>query len=278
LDRLADLPSPPADLTPELTERWTKIVARARLIENQNYFEMLGLDKKALGPEIRTEFFKLAKDYHPDRLPQELAPLRTCVEVIFGYLNEAYKTLDDEQQRIAYLRSVREGGGTPASERLMQQILDCAITYERVQVFARKRQYDEALALTENILSITKDEPDYHAMYAHLLMSKFPSNDAPTGKIMEALDRALELHPDHERAHECKAKMLQRLGRQPEALRHYKRVVAINPNNVDAAREVRVAGMREAQEKASPKNTAAGFLGKLLGTDKTEKDSRTKKK
>ena len=43
--------------------------------------------------------------------------------------------------------SVREGGGTPAAERMMQQILDSAIAYERVQVFARKRQFDEALEL-----------------------------------------------------------------------------------------------------------------------------------
>jgi tetratricopeptide (TPR) repeat protein len=273
LARLADLPPAPATLSPELLDRWTKIVARARLIENQNYFEMLGLDKKAQGGEIKAEFFKLAKDYHPDRLPPELAPLRGCVEVIFGYLNEAYKTLDDEEQRVAYLRSVREGGGTPASERMMQQILDSAIAYERVQVFARRRQYDEALELMQTILAVTKDEPDYLAMHAHLLMNKFPGADAPIAKIMESLDRAIELHPEHERAHESKARLLHRLGRPAEALRHYKQVVAINPNNVEAAREVRIATMREGQqEKASAKATAAGFIGRLLKSDKDKED------
>jgi len=278
LERLADLPSPPAGLSSELLDRWTKIVARARLIENQNYFEMLGLDKKAAGPEIKAEFFKLAKDYHPDRLPAELAPLRSCVEVIFGYLNEAYKTLDDEEQRVAYLRTVREGGGTPAAERMMQQILDSAIAYERVQVFARKRQFDEALELIQMILSVTKDEPDYLAMHAYILMNKFPSNDAPAGKIMESLDRALELHPEHERAHECKAKMLQRLGRPAEALKHFKRVAAINPNNVEANREVRIATMREGQDKGSAKTTAVGFIGRLLKNEKDEKSKNPKKK
>jgi len=276
LERLADLPSPPTGLSPELLDRWTKVVARARLVENQNYFEMLGLDKKAAGPEIKAEFFKLAKDYHPDRLPSELAPLRSCVEVIFGYLNEAYKTLDDEEQRVAYLRNVREGGGTPAAERMMQQILDSAIAYERVQVFARKRQFDEALELIQMILSVTKDEPDYLAMYAYILMNKFPANDAPAGKIMEALDRALELHPEHERAHECKAKMLQRLGKPAEALKHFRRVAAINPNNVEANREVRIATMREGQDKGSAKTTAAGFIGRLLKNDKSEKDEKPK--
>jgi tetratricopeptide (TPR) repeat protein len=277
LERLADLPSPPAALAPELLDRWTKIVARARLIENQNYFEMLGLDKKAQGPEIKAEFFKLAKDYHPDRLPAELGALRSCVEVIFGYLNEAYKILDDEEQRVAYLRSVREGGGTPAAERMMQQILDSAIAYERVQVFARKRLFDDALELIQMILAVTKDEPDYHAMHAYILMNKFPATDAPTTKIMESLDRALELHPEHERAHECKAKMLQRLGRPAEALKHFRRVAAINPNNVEAAREVRIATMREGQDKSSPKTTAVGFVSRLLKSEK-DKDEKSKGK
>jgi tetratricopeptide (TPR) repeat protein len=279
LDRLADLPQPPADLSPELTERWQKIAARARLIENQNYFEMLGLDKNAQNPDVKGEFFKLAKDFHPDRLPRELAPLRGCVEVLFGYYNEAHKVLSDEAQRLAYQRSVREGGGTPAAERLMQQILDSALAYERVQVFARKHQYDEALELLQRILLTTKDEPDYHAMHAWLLMSKFPGNDAPTAKILEALDRALELHEDHEKAHAWKAKMLQRLGRQADAMRHFKRAASINPNNVDAAREVRIASMREErQEKSVAKGVAVGFLGKLLGNDKADKPERGKKR
>jgi len=272
LERLADVPPPPAGLSPELHERWQRIAARARLIENQNYFEMLGLDKNAQSAEAKAEFFKLAKEFHPDRLPPELAPLRPCVEVIFGYLNEAHKTLGDDEQRVAYVRSVREGGGTPAAERLMQQILDSAIAYERVQVYARKHQYDDALEVIQKILTVTKDEPDYHAMYAWLLMQKFPGTDAPTTKIMEAIDRALELHQDHEKAHACKAKMLQRMGRQAEALRHYKRVVAINPHNVEAAREVRVAAMREEnKDKAAAKVGPAGLLGKLLGGDKSSK-------
>ncbi|HEY2733230.1 MAG TPA: DnaJ domain-containing protein, partial [Polyangiales bacterium] len=278
LDRLADLPPVPPDLSPELSDRWQKIVSRARLIENQNYFEMLGLDKKAQTPEVKAEFFKLAKDYHPDRLPAELGVLRPALEIIFGYMNEAHKTLGDDEQRLAYLRTVREGGGTPAAERLMQQILDSAIAYERVQVFARKHQYDDALEVLHKILSITKDEPDYHAMHAALLMQKFPGNDAPVGKIMEALDRALELYPDHERAQSSKAQLLKRLGRHAEALRHYRKVVSINPNNLEAAREVRVAQMREEQkDKGGAKGAAAGLFGKLLGSEKPEEKKGKKK-
>lgn len=274
LDRLPELPVLPADLSPELAERWQKISMRTRLIENQNYFEMLGLDKKASSSDARAEFFKAAKEWHPDRLPPELAPLRPFVEVIFSYLNEAHKVLSDDEQRVSYLRTVREGGGTPAAERLMAQILDSAIAYERVLVFARKHQYDDALELLQKILTMTKDEPDYHAMHGWLLMQKFPGNEAPTAKIMEALDRAIELHETHEKAQLSKAQMLKRMGKHAEALRHFKKVVAINANNLEAAREVRVAHMREEQKEKANVSTAAGLLGKLLGNS----DKQTPKK
>jgi curved DNA-binding protein CbpA len=276
LDRLADIPHVPDGLSPDLTERWQKVLTRSRLIENQNYFEMLGLDKKASSADAKAEFFKHAKEWHPDRLPGELSPLRPFVEIIFGYLNEAHKVLGDEEQRIAYQRTVREGGGTPAAERLMAQILDSAIAYERVLVFGRKHQYDEALDLLQKILSITKDEPDYHAMLGWLLMQKFPGNDAPLQKITESLDRAIELHADHEKAQLYKAQLLKRLGKFPEALRHFKRVVSINPNNLDAAREVRVANMREENKDKTAVKGPGGLLGKLLGT--SEKPSPHKKK
>jgi hypothetical protein len=70
---------------------------------------------------------------------------------------------------------------------------------------------------------------------------------------------------------------LKRQGRQAEALKHFKRVVSINPNNLDAAREVRVANMREEKKDHSVAKSPAGFLGRLLGGG-SDKPSPNKKK
>jgi len=83
--------------------------------------------------------------------------------------------------------------------------------------------------------------------------------------VVESLDRAIELHADHEKAQLYKAQLLKRLGRHTEALRHYKRVVSINPNNLDAAREVRVANMREESKDKTAVKGPGGLFSKLLG-------------
>ena len=144
------------------------------------------------------------------------------------------------------MQTVREGGGTPATDRLMQAILDTAMEYERVLVLSRKHQYDDAIDVMKRILSVMKDDAEYHAMYAWLLMQKFPGQgqEAPLQKMLESVDKALALHERHERANLLKAQILRRMGRQEDAFDYFRRVAEINPRNIDAMREVRVATMR----------------------------------
>jgi tetratricopeptide (TPR) repeat protein len=233
---------------------------------------MLDVDKETKSSEARAKFYQLAKDWHPDRLPPELAPVREYVQIIFSYMSEANATLGDEDSRIKYVQSVREGGGTPATERLMQAIIDTAMEYERVLVMARKHDYDGAIELMKKILAIVPDDAEYQAMYASLLMQKFPGSgqDAPLGKMLEAVDRALKLHERHEKANMLKGQILRRMGRGKEALEYFRKAAEINPRNVEAMREVRVATMRSAS--LPPKAGAAKGAAKAKGKGKGKKE------
>jgi curved DNA-binding protein CbpA len=269
LDRLNSIPPPPEHLSDEHRERWLQIVAKGRLIENQNFFEMLDVKRNAKADEARTRFYQLAKQWHPDRLPQELAPIREYVQIIFSYMSEAHATLGDEEQRIKYIQTVRDGGGTPASDRLMQAILEMAMEYERVMVMSRKHEYADAIPVMNRILDVVKDEPDYYAMNAWLLMQHYGKReDAPLDAMMESVDRALELYADHEKANMLKAQLYRRMGKQGDALRYFKKVADINPKNIEAVREVRIATMRK--ENAGPlaarkdEDGVGGLIGKLF--------------
>jgi len=279
LDRLQSIPPPPEALADEVKQRWLRVVAKGRLIENQNYFEMLDLDKDAKSSDARAKFYQMAKEWHPDRLPAEMQSLRDYVQIIFSYLSEASAALGDEQQRIKYVQTVREGGGTPATERLMQTILDTAMEYERALVMSRKHEFDEALEVMRKILSVVKDEPDYHAMNAWLMMQKFPGQEAPLPKMLESVNRALELFERHERANMLKAQILRRMGKQSEALKYFRLVADINPRNIEAVREVRVHTMRtstppdaqrkgkKGKDKGKEESGVGGLLGKLFKRD-----------
>ena len=64
----------------------------------RDYYEVLGLQRKASADEIKSAFRKLARQYHPDVNKDAGA------EEKFKELNEAYSVLADEQKRAAYDR------------------------------------------------------------------------------------------------------------------------------------------------------------------------------
>lgn len=75
----------------------------------KNYYEILGVDKKASPEEIKSAYRKLAKQYHPDLHPGDNEAAEKFKEI-----NEAHETLSDQQKRAAYdyeLEHPGMGGG-----------------------------------------------------------------------------------------------------------------------------------------------------------------------
>ncbi len=64
---------------------------------NKDYYEVLGVDKKASADEIKSAYRKLAKKYHPDLNKDNKDAAEKFKEV-----NEAYEVLGDEKKRANY--------------------------------------------------------------------------------------------------------------------------------------------------------------------------------
>ena len=67
------------------------------MADKKNYYDVLGVDKKASDADIKAAYRKLAMKYHPDRNQgnEEAAEK-------FKEINEAHETLSDSQKRAAY--------------------------------------------------------------------------------------------------------------------------------------------------------------------------------
>src|SRR4030081_2727231 len=63
----------------------------------QDYYELLGVPRKANSKDIRTAFRKLARKYHPDLNPGDKSS-----EQKFKQLQEAYDVLSDTKKRQMY--------------------------------------------------------------------------------------------------------------------------------------------------------------------------------
>jgi molecular chaperone DnaJ len=69
-----------------------------------DFYQTLGISKQASQSEIRTVFRRLARQYHPDRNPDD-----ETAEAMFVEINEAHATLADPAKRKRYDELLRLG-------------------------------------------------------------------------------------------------------------------------------------------------------------------------
>jgi curved DNA-binding protein CbpA len=260
------LPAPPAPagLTHQDAARWSELAGLFDRLDEITHYQLLNLSQNVSASDINTAYFALVKKFHPDRLPTTLAPLTRCAQQLFDQLTEANATLSNPEERLAYDRAVADGGGTRAAERMMRNVLDSTLEFQKAEVLMKRRDYAQAMQHVRAALNKSPDESDYHALYGWLLHLMNPSEPAPLEEILASLDRAIKANPNSERTHYYRGVVLKRLKRDHEALQHFRAAVQINPRNVEAAREVRLASMRR-ESKPPP-----GLLSKFF---KGPKDS-----
>jgi hypothetical protein len=267
-------PPAPEGLSQEHAKLWQEITLRAKRVESMNYFEMLGVGRDCSANDVRDAYFALAKKWHPDRLPPELSQLRPWVDVIFHHATQARDTLSDDRPRAEYWRSVQAGGGTPESDRQLNAIVDAAMAVQKVEVLVRRREWAESLSLLREAIELNREDADAHAMQGWVLLQMgIAKNQIDFDAVYSALDRALSLNERSARAHLYKATALKRQKKEHLALTHYRKVAELDPKNIDAQREVRLAEMRghggqKRRRSSPPSKQDGGLLGKLFGSGK----------
>jgi tetratricopeptide (TPR) repeat protein len=246
-------PPTPTTLSPELAGRWKEVTDRAVSIDRADYFMMLDIARDATHEEVETAFFALAKRWHPDRLPAELAPIRDACSRVFARMSEAHATLGDEEQRGRYMKLLAEGSGSPEMQETVAKVIEASQNFQKAEVFIKRNDLVQAEAYCRQALDADPLQADYVAMFAWLTALK-PENQSPekTMESIKMLDKATSLSNRCEKAYYWRGMLYKRLARTDMATKDFKRVAELNPRNIDAAREVRLHQMRGGRTSAPP--------------------------
>jgi hypothetical protein len=84
-----------------------RVRARRSLVDEGNYFALLGVGRNATSYDIRRAYTALRKEFEPSQLPSEAtADLNEDIDVIVEMLDEAYDILRDPVRRERYRRAL----------------------------------------------------------------------------------------------------------------------------------------------------------------------------
>jgi tetratricopeptide (TPR) repeat protein len=239
------IPAPPRGLPPRLVERWNEIFTRAEALNGADHFQVLGLSRDATREQVDQAYFSVAKRFHPDTLPKEIAGARAACSSVFSRMAEAHGVLSNSEKRDRYKHSLVSGAAEEAEQELVEKALQALTDFQMAEVHLRRNENDQAELLARKAVEGDPTQADYHALLAWMVALR-PENqgEEATRASIRMLDQAVKLSDKCEKAFYWRGILYQRLGDGGLALRDFKRAADLNPQNVDAVREVRLHRMR----------------------------------
>jgi curved DNA-binding protein CbpA len=245
--------------------RRAEIAAKAQSVANQNFFELLGIGQDASVDDAKNAYFQLAKRWHPDRLPGELADLKDEVARVFALMAEAYQTLTDPEKRQKYLDSLAHGGGTSEDQAEIARVMEASNAFQKAEFFVNKQQLAEAEPHANRAYELEPSDPDHVAIWCWLQANKAERRDSGRyDDLLAKLEAALGESPQHDRARYYRGMILKFAGRMGDAIRDFREVAERNPRHVDAVREVRLYTMRQDRDRKAKDDGSGSLLGKFM--------------
>lgn len=250
-------------MSQDLEDAKQKIDDKYEEVQEANYYELLDVDESADAKTISNRFRNLAQTWHADRfsgvdLPAEY---KEKVQEIFSEINNAQRTLTDEDKREEYDAELEVGDTDIGS------VIDAESAFRRGRNLldagrneGAHKQFEQAVELSP------EEEPQYRAHYVYTEYLLIPKDDMGKPKDKE---RAREIFSEMDDiADDMQSQkpwlfaymgfVCQGIGRRNEAESLYREALRYDSDNTLANRQLRLIEMRKEKDENK------GFLDKIL--------------
>nr|WP_235216531.1 DnaJ domain-containing protein [Archangium violaceum] len=217
----------------------------AAKMKEQNHFERLGLGADTNGPAVKIAYFKLAKQYHPDTLPPGAPPeLEKLKADIFAYIGEAYRALSDDKSRAAYIEDLKTGGSKPAQVDV-EAILKSEELFRKAGLYIKARKFADAVKLLDEAIQLNPEEPEFFAWRGYARFFTFEDKKTGYNEAYKDIQQCLKQNDKVASGHYFLGVIAKLCGDTSGALKHFQKTVEVQPNHIDAQREIRMAAQKK---------------------------------
>lgn len=241
---------------PEHSDFEAEMQKLLEVCDTGTYYQLLGASANTPGQQIRANYYKLARKFHPDR-HMGRADWIDPLQKLMHSLNTAYRTLTDEKAKKEYDDRLAKAGtftlGVSKSEQ--QQSADECL--EEAKRCLRARNYAGSIPWLRKCVEIAPNESKYRAILARSLAA-VPQYRR---EAVEHFEAAIRLDPWNTSAYLQFAELYEEMELPWRARPLYEKILDIDPEHSKARERLRQINAKEGKkDEKSPT-----FIGRILG-------------
>jgi CheY-like chemotaxis protein len=245
----ARAPADDASLSPEEEKLRAELAEIASRLRGRDHFGVLGVTKSATDDQIRDAYFALAKRTHPDRFSGASEAVRRLAEEVFAVISQANEVLGHRDRRNEYLRAQQTRERDRADIEEGERALKAELAFQKGIALLRRKAHAQAAELFAEAVENYPDEGEYHAYHGWALWLSDPQASGRAELARNHILRGRKLAPGSDKPYLFLGKLLKAEGKDAVAEKMFQKVIELDPDCVDAIRELRLIDMRRQRSK-----------------------------
>jgi tetratricopeptide (TPR) repeat protein len=215
-------------------------------LRQKDYFEVLGVSRKASETQIREAYGHFARLLHPDACRDpSLADIREKREAVFFRLSEAYETLRDSVTRAKYEAAFEARRPRPAPPSApgppppVDPRIDLEAAMESIRQAERllkEEKFWDAIQLLESAIGRVEGAPRVRAKVA--LAQAYMKNPKGQKRAEEVLRGVLRENPEYTDAYLVLGSLYRAGGLVSRAAATYRKALELQPGHPRATQEL----------------------------------------
>lgn len=216
----------------------------AQRLRGKNHFEVLGVSHAFTQADLESAYSELARRVHPDRFQTANLAVREMAAEISERVTEAFEVLRDKRRRQSYALELLAGKRRVRENAESKRILAAETAFQQGIGLVQRRAYEQALLQFGRALEGKPDDGEYHAYYGWCLYLCHPDSTTMVEEAIEHVKRGAGMAADREQPSLFLGRLYKVMGRVTAAEKMFTRAVQIQPECVEALRELRLINLR----------------------------------
>jgi curved DNA-binding protein CbpA len=212
-----------------------------------SYYQLLGVTAESPSAQVKKNYYSLARRFHPDSHSGN-RELMTRLKDLMVIIAEAYRTLENQEKRAAYDKSLAAVGGFRIHR-------EKTVTEDSIEAWLRRA--NECLRAKNFVGSIVwlrkcVEAAPEQALYRAMLARSLGTMPQYRNEAIEQFQKAIDLDPWRESVYVAFAELFESLQLAGRARAVYSKLLEINPTHAKACERLAALATLEKGEKSSP--------------------------